>query len=275
MTYSEWTLADAARQIKVPTASDDKYSRGVLGIVTGSTDYPGAAVIGVEAALRTGVGMVRYLGPEVPRRLALARRPEIVTRQGRVQAWLLGSGIAAGARDAATVSRLTTAITQELPTVLDAGALELLGSAAGPTVITPHHGELSRMLGIDRSEITRDPAAWAARAADDLGVTVLLKGFRTHVADPYGTRLLVTSATSWTATAGTGDALGGILGSLLATHSAEIAATRGALAPLAATACVLHSLAAERASAGGPLTVLDLAAELSGVVARLLAAPLA
>lgn len=273
MTYSEWTLADAAGQIKVPTASDDKYSRGVVGIVTGSTDYPGAAVIGVEAALRTGVGMVRYLGPEVPTRLALARRPEIVTRQGRVQAWLLGSGIAAGARDAATVSRLTTAITQELPTVLDAGALELLGSAAGPTVITPHHGELARMLGIDRSEITRDPADWAARAADALGVTVLLKGFSTHIADPYGTRLLVTSATSWTATAGTGDALGGILGSLLATHCAEIAATRGALAPLAATACVLHSLAAERASGGGPFTVLDLAAELSGVVARLLAAP--
>ena len=273
MTYSEWTLADAAGQIKVPTASDDKYSRGVLGIVTGSADYPGAAVIGVEAALRTGVGMVRYLGPEVPTSLALARRPEIVTRPGRVQAWLLGSGIAAGARDAATANRLTTAIEQELPTALDAGALDLLGSTTGPTVITPHHGELARMLGIDRSEIAQDPAAWATRAADDLGVTVLLKGFRTHIADPYGSRLLVTSATSWTATAGTGDALGGILGSLLATHSAEITASRGALAPLAATACVLHSLAAERASGGGPFTVLDLASELSGVIARLLGIP--
>ncbi len=273
MTYSEWTLADAAGQIKVPTASDDKYSRGVLGIVTGSADYPGAAVIGVEAALRTGVGMVRYLGPEVPTSLALARRPEIVTRPGRVQAWLLGSGIAAGARDAATANRLTTAIEQELPTALDAGALDLLGSTTGPTVITPHHGELARMLGIDRSEIAQDPAAWATRAADDLGVTVLLKGSRTHIADPYGSRLLVTSATSWTATAGTGDALGGILGSLLATHSAEITASRGALAPLAATACVLHSLAAERASGGGPFTVLDLASELSGVVARLLGIP--
>lgn len=273
MTYSEWTPADAAVQIKIPTGSDDKYSRGVLGVVTGSTDYPGAAVIGVEAALRTGVGMVRYLGPEVPTRLALARRPEIVTRQGRVQAWLLGSGISAGARDAATANRLTTAIRQELPTVLDAGALDLVGSATGPTVISPHHGELARMLGIERSEIAEDPAAWAARAAADLGVTVLLKGFRTHIADPDGSRLLVTSATTWTATAGTGDALGGILGALLATHSAEIAARREALAQLAATACVLHSLAAERASGGGPFTVLDLAAELPGVVARLLAAP--
>jgi len=273
VTYSEWTLADAAGQIKVPTANDDKYSRGVLGIVTGSTDYPGAAVIGVEAALRTGVGMARYLGPEVPTGLALARRPEIVTRPGRVQAWLLGSGIAAGPRDAATANRLATAIEQELPTALDAGALDLLGSATGPTVITPHHGELARMLGIDRSEIAQDPAAWAARAAEELGVTVLLKGFRTHIADPYGSRLLVTSATSWTATAGTGDALGGILGSLLATHFAEIEASRGALAPLAATACVLHSLAAERASGGGPFTVLDLASELSGVVAGLLATP--
>ena len=61
-TFTHWTPSDAARFIAVPASDDDKYSRGVLGVVTGSAAYPGAAVLGVEAALHTGVGMVRYLG---------------------------------------------------------------------------------------------------------------------------------------------------------------------------------------------------------------------
>jgi len=62
--YLPWGADETKSQIAVPQPEDDKYSRGVLGVVTGSTMYPGAAVLGVEAALRTGVGMVRYLGPE-------------------------------------------------------------------------------------------------------------------------------------------------------------------------------------------------------------------
>ncbi len=69
---TEYTALDRrgmrAAQIAVPGQDDDKYTRGVLGVITGSTLYPGAAVLGVEAALRTGVGMVRYLGPERPGR---------------------------------------------------------------------------------------------------------------------------------------------------------------------------------------------------------------
>jgi NAD(P)H-hydrate repair Nnr-like enzyme with NAD(P)H-hydrate dehydratase domain len=84
--------------------------------------------------------------------------------------------------------------------------------------------------------------------------------------------LRVRSAPSWLATAGAGDALAGILGALLATHAERIAAEPEAVAPLAAAGAVLHGLAAERASAGGPLTVLDLAAALPGVIAGLLAA---
>src|SRR5688500_5470355 len=80
------------RAIAVPLEGDDKYSRGVLGVMTGSAQYPGAAVLGVEAALRTGVGMVRYVGPEPAKQLVLARRPEAVSGMGRVQAWLVGSG---------------------------------------------------------------------------------------------------------------------------------------------------------------------------------------
>jgi len=273
VTYTEWTPADAAQHIAAPLAGDDKYSRGVLGIRTGSTAYPGAAVLGVEAALRTGLGMVRYLGPELPTRLVLDRRPEVVTQPGRVQAWLLGSGLDAAQRDAPTAAALGSALAEALPTVLDAGALDLTGSHRAPLVITPHHGELARMLGTERAEIAADPGGWAARSAAELGVTVLLKGASTFVADPFGSRFVVTSTTAWTATAGAGDALGGILGALVATHSDDAATDDTALARLAASACVLHSRAAERASGGGPFTILDLAGALSGIVADLLAGP--
>src|SRR5918993_3549276 len=95
-----WTGEDAARALRKPTASDDKYSRGVVGLRTGSEAYPGAAVLGVEAAARTGVGMIRYLGPPAPSSLVLQRRPETVTADGRVQAWVIGSGTDAAARSA-------------------------------------------------------------------------------------------------------------------------------------------------------------------------------
>ncbi|MDO9591060.1 MAG: NAD(P)H-hydrate dehydratase, partial [Microcella sp.] len=85
--------ADVAALVRVPTAADDKYSRGVVGFVTGSTRYPGAAVLGVEAALRTGVGMARYLGPSRPTEMVLQQRAEAVVSEGRVQAWVVGSGI--------------------------------------------------------------------------------------------------------------------------------------------------------------------------------------
>jgi NAD(P)H-hydrate repair Nnr-like enzyme with NAD(P)H-hydrate dehydratase domain len=261
---------DAARQIAVPGQHDDKYSRGVLGVITGSDRYPGAAVLGVEAALRTGVGMVRYLGGERVSTLVLQRRPEAVTAEGRVQAWLVGSGMDHDGRDEQTVALSATAMAQALPTVLDGGALDLHESATGPVVVTPHYGELARVLDVAKERIVADPAAWARTAADQLGVTVLLKGHNTYVVGG-GLELVTTSAPTWLATAGAGDALGGILGALVATHTDEIAADPGALARLAATAAVVHGLAATRASRGGPLTVLDLAHEVSGTIAGLLA----
>jgi NAD(P)H-hydrate repair Nnr-like enzyme with NAD(P)H-hydrate dehydratase domain len=93
-----WMLQDAARVLRRPTPADDKYSRGVVGIRTGSDAYPGAAVLGVEAAWRAGVGMVRYLGPERATQLVLTRRPETVTADGRVQSWVIGSGMDAASR---------------------------------------------------------------------------------------------------------------------------------------------------------------------------------
>ena len=119
--------ADAAAWIAVPGPDDDKYSRGVLGLVTGSERYPGAAVLGAEAALHTGVGMLRYLGGA--RDAVLARRPEAVTAEGRVQAWVLGSGI--DPDDPLLGERMRAALAEGVPTVLDAGALDLAGDASG------------------------------------------------------------------------------------------------------------------------------------------------
>ncbi|MET0989814.1 MAG: ADP/ATP-dependent (S)-NAD(P)H-hydrate dehydratase [Glaciihabitans sp.] len=268
--YAPWTPEDAADFIAVPVPGDDKYTRGVLGVITGSAQYPGAAVLGVEAALHTGVGMVRYVGPKSVARYVLQRRPEAVASEGRVQAWLIGSGTDQASRSKAASRRMSRANAQGLPTILDGGALDLHDATTGPVVITPHYRELARVIGGTPEDIADDPASAAARAADTLGVTVLLKGHTSYIAAPDGIRLATSTAPSWLATAGAGDALGGILGALVATHSEQIAADTTQLAYLAASACALHGLAAERASAGGPFTILDLVGAVPQTIAHLL-----
>lgn len=258
-----WTPSDAADHIAVPAISDDKYSRGVLGVITGSDQYPGAAVLGVEAALHTGLGMLRYIGPTRATDLVLARRPEVVAGPGRVQAWLVGSGTSSSSAFS------LEAAASGLPLILDAGALSLHALATGPLILTPHYRELSRVLSVPVASIAGDPAHWAAAASTQLDATVLLKGHTTWVAGG-GIVLSVQSAPTWLATAGAGDALAGILGALVATHASAIAADATLLARLAATASLLHGLAATRAGAGGPLTILGLCAALPAVIADLL-----
>jgi hydroxyethylthiazole kinase-like uncharacterized protein yjeF len=274
--WRDWTVAETAAWIRLPVASDDKYSRGVLGVLTGSAEYPGAAVLGVEGAARTGLGMIRYLGDAAAAQLVLQRRPEIVTGSGRVQAWLLGSGMDASKRTGQLAGQLAEALGQGLPMVLDAGALDLLDSATGPTVLTPHFRELARLLSargetVSPDDIAELPAHWARAAADQLGVVVLLKGSTTYVAAPYGEGIRVPAGPPWVATAGAGDVLGGVLGALLASHSDRILETPELLAELAAAAAHLHGLAGARASAGGPIVALDIAEALPFTVAELLA----
>lgn len=279
------TTAEVAALLRVPAPHDDKYSRGVLGMITGSTRYPGAAVLGVEAALRTGVGMVRYLGPARAADLVLQRRPEAVTAEGRVQAWVLGSGMDAGATAveqgagdeaaAESAERMRAAFASGHPLVIDAGALDAVGAARGPAIITPHARELARLIGGDVAAVLADPERAARAAAEKLGVTVLLKGHATHVVAPGGPVLVARSATPWLATAGAGDALAGILGALVATHAAGGSANTGPLdlahlARLGAAAAVVHGLAAQRASSGGPVTVLDVCAAVPATLAALL-----
>src|SRR3712207_5213317 len=154
-SWAEWTAADTAGEYRIPEAGDDKYSRGVVGILTGSAQYPGAAVLGVEGAARTGAGMIRYLGDEGAARFVLQRRPEAVTAPGRVQSWVVGSGMDASKRTGELREQIDTALEQRLPVVLDAGALDLAEAASGPTVITPHHGELATLLTARGTDVDR------------------------------------------------------------------------------------------------------------------------
>ncbi|MCX7521116.1 NAD(P)H-hydrate dehydratase [Microbacterium sp. STN6] len=275
--WQVWSGDDAQAHIAVPLATGDKYSRGVLGVICGSARYPGAAVLSVEAAMRTGVGMVRYVGAKRPSTLVLQRRPEVVTGVGRVQAWLIGSGIDAESRSAKVTARIRSALADGVPVVLDAGALDLVGEATGPVIITPHFRELAVALDtvgerVDAHDIAREPARWAAHAADALGVTVLLKGSTTYVAAPSGVRLTTRTGSGWLATAGTGDVLGGVLGALVATHAERLGdAPATALAQLGATAAYVHGVAAARASRGGPIAALDVAEALPATLRALLA----
>ncbi|WP_282837032.1 ADP-dependent NAD(P)H-hydrate dehydratase [Microbacterium flavum] len=273
-----WTVAEAAAHLRRPTAADDKYSRGVVGVRTGSDRYPGAAVLGVEAAHRAGAGMVRYLGPDRATDLVLARRPETVAADGRVQAWVIGSGTDAAHRAPHETAALGALLAGEVPVVVDAGALDLVPrrSRQAPVVVTPHgseHARLRRDAGL--AEASGDRVRDAADTAAALGVAVLLKGAETIVATPSGWSRVVTAPTSWLAAAGTGDVLGGVLGAVVAAASAERTLDAEDLGPLAATASLVHGRAAARASAlrgGGPITALDVAGAVPLVIGELLSA---
>jgi NAD(P)H-hydrate repair Nnr-like enzyme with NAD(P)H-hydrate dehydratase domain len=261
--------ADAAAWITVPTGDTSKYRRGVLGVATGSAAYPGAAVMGVDAAVHTGLGMVRYVGPGRAADFVLARRPEVVTGVGRVQAWLVGSGISADSLDEldeTTRAGFAHASDDGVPVVVDAGAIPLVD--LGPlAVLTPHAGEAATLLGVSRDEVEGDPRGSALRAAEQTGSVVLLKGAETHVVTPDGgVRLVASSATPWLASAGAGDVLGGVLGALVAARAGVDQVGPEELAHLAAAAAVVHGVAARRASRGGPFPMTSLIEQLPGVV---------
>ncbi len=272
--WQQWTDQDARMFISVPTDYDDKYSRGVLGVIAGSTQYPGAAVMVCEGAMRTGVGMIRYLGPKRAATLVLTHRPEVVTEDGQVQAWVIGSGIDADRIGWRRELTIRAKIDQQVPVVLDAGGLSLLPRLRGPVLITPHYRELSSLLcasGItvtDR-EVKSEPKKWARFAADSLNVAVLLKGNISYVVSK-DREIELPSATTWLATAGTGDILAGILGALVATHAQEIAEQPEFLSGLAATGCFIHAKAAQLASAGGPITAMRITHAVPKIVSDLL-----
>lgn len=272
--WQNWTDQDARMYIAVPSEYDDKYSRGVLGVIAGSRQYPGAAVLVCESAMRTGVGMLRYLGPRDARQLVLTHRPEVVVQDGQVQAWAIGSGIDANRIGQRREESIRRKLDQGVPVVLDAGGLSFLPQKSGPVLITPHYRELSSLLNsigtkVAEIEVRNEPKRWGRFAADSLGVTVLLKGNITYVVSK-DCEIELPVAPAWLATAGTGDVLAGILGALVATHSKEIAEQPEFLSGLAATGSLIHSRAAELASNGGPISALGVTHAISKVISDLL-----
>ncbi len=265
---------DVAGLWPVPRAGDDKYRRGVLGVVAGSSGYPGAAVLTVAGALGAGCGMVRYLGPRRACENVIAAHPEVVASEGRVQAWLLGPGVT-GDKQSDRVRGILRGL-GDLPAVVDAGALGLLPPRLGPAVVlTPHAGELatlltSRGVAVDRAGVEAEPLRWAQEAQRLTGATVLLKGAVTVVVGPDEV-LSQAEAPSWLATAGAGDVLAGVLGALLAGHAEAVAADPALAARLAAVAALVHGRAAHAANPGGPVSASMVAAAVPGVVAGLLA----
>jgi hydroxyethylthiazole kinase-like uncharacterized protein yjeF len=246
---------DVAALLPVPGPSDHKYTRGVVGVRAGSETYPGAAVLCTSGAGTGLAGMVRYLGSAAD--AVRARHPEIVVSAGRVQAWVVGSGGDADAEQA-----LADALADGVPTVVDADALAHVVPGTPGVVLTPHAGELARMLGVEREEVEADQLGFARRAAREYDAVALLKGRRTLVARPDGRVRVTTSGVPWLAVAGAGDVLAGVVGSLLA----------AGLDPwdAASVGSWLHGAAAALASGGGPLSASAVADAVPEVVRELL-----
>lgn len=254
--------------------ADNKYSRGVVGFITGSEQYPGAAILGVSAAIRSGVGMVRYLGPAAVANRVLLVRPEIVTQVGSVDSWVLGSGVSDVAVESLEKIRSLLAKLPSMALVIDAGALALVepqmfeGSLA---ILTPHLGEAKKLataLGCPFDVETAEPEMLSKYLVESTGATVVLKGHRTLIADIRGVEAQPASPTVL-ATAGTGDVLAGLLGALCAINAEQIASGQVSLFDVAKVAVAVHSLAAEIASAGAPIAALDVADAIGKAVAKL------
>ncbi|MEU0289345.1 NAD(P)H-hydrate dehydratase [Streptomyces sp. NPDC006147] len=258
--------ADVARLLPVPAAESDKYRRGVVGVAAGSARYPGAAVLAVAGALRGGAGAVRYVGPAGE--AVIARHPETLVSDrgpkhaGRVQAWVVGPG---AGDDAATVGEVLAA---DVPVLIDADGLRLaeVGAVRGrraPTLMTPHAGEAAALLGVEREEVEAGRLAAVRELAGRYGATVLLKGSTTLVAsagrggagEGAGVVRVNPTGTPWLATAGSGDVLSGLGGSLLAAGLPAMDA--------GSVAAYLHGLAGRFAAEGAPVTAEDVAGRIA------------
>lgn len=273
---------DVAALWPVPGPDDDKYTRGVVGIVAGGESYTGAAVLAVTAAAEAGAGMVRYVGPSGPTALVQAQIPEAVHGPGRVEAWVVGPGLDphpyetddADGASTTQVAAAREALASPEPCVVDAGGLDLLdGPRAGAgarTLLTPHAGELARLLtrldgqALEASEVVADPLRYARRAARLLHATVLLKGSITYVVSPSNDLPVraQADAPAWLATAGAGDVLAGLAGALLAAGLDPLDA--GSLASL------VQGASAHERNPGGPVRALGVAHAIPRTVAQLM-----
>lgn len=220
-----------------PGPDSDKYSGGVVGIIAGDEDYPGAGVLACAGAVRATSAMVRYIG--AARDHVIRAHPEVVTHPdldhaGQVQAWVFGPGAGTGAVQTGQLRQL---LGYEQPLLIDADGLTILAGSpelqallrrrSAPTVLTPHRGEFERIAVALRREgqlipdSAADPIGAALALATNLHCCVLLKGRFTVVATSDYV-YVVNAGHSWSATPGSGDVLSGVIGAHLAQSYAEL-----------------------------------------------------
>ena len=175
----------SSRFVQAPAFDDDKYARGVVGLVAGSDTYPGAGLLATRGALAAGVGMVRLNSTRRVQDLVLAAEPGVVMVGGRIQAALIGPGLDEDRReDALELAQFCGQ--SSVPLVIDAWALDLIPELADTinpetTVLTPHHGEAARLLTrlgtpTKRDEVAAAPLRYANLLHDATGCHVVLKG---------------------------------------------------------------------------------------------------
>jgi ADP-dependent NAD(P)H-hydrate dehydratase / NAD(P)H-hydrate epimerase len=238
---------DVLRLVPRRKEGDNKYTAGSVLVVGGSRGLTGAACLAAEAAFRADAGYVAVAAPEesLPvlevRLLEAVKRPleQVDEAAERAGALALGPGLGEGREE--LVRRLLDE--RDLPAVVDADGLRGLQplERAAPTVLTPHEGELGRLLDEESSWVKAHRLAAVRRAAEHFRCVVLLKGPDTLVAAPGSGVLVVSLGTPALATAGTGDVLTGIIGAFLAKGlEASLAAAAGAAAQHLAAASVEH-----------------------------------
>jgi hydroxyethylthiazole kinase-like uncharacterized protein yjeF len=265
--------AAVLRELPSRGAESHKYNAGVVLVIAGGSKYPGAGVLAVRGAQRAGAGYVTALTS--PEAVALIRgaAPEAI-----VQRWEAGLPVAALSRSTALVvgpglgddvhapGLVYAALGSGKPMVLDADGLAPFGGIpedlrrGAPLIITPHAGELGKLLGRTSTEISAARLDSAREAAERTGAVVVLKGDDTIIAGPDGLVAINDLAAPALATAGTGDVLAGAIGALLAAGvDAFTAASAGVL---------LHAragrLAALRHGGHDGIVALDVAELLPG-----------
>lgn len=293
--------ADAllARGFRPPDAH--KYRAGHVGVFGGTRGKVGAAVLAATGALRAGAGLVTVASfPEVCDALdgrvleAMTARLDRDALESSIAAALdrravavVGPGL--GLDEAALAVASAIALEAPLPVVVDADALsafagraEELARAAGPRVLTPHTGELARLVGASPAALERDRFGAARALAETTRAIVVLKGPHTVIAHPEGELRFVLGAIPALATAGAGDVLAGVLGALLAARSKDAdtsraaaldrafeAACAGAFVHLRAARLALSRLAPGEIAVDRGLIASDLVAALPRALAEL------
>ena len=218
------TAVDVAPLFPPRPAAAHKGTFGTLAVVGGARGMAGAAALAARAALRSGAGKVVVIAEEASRDAVHGLVPEATTASALLapppSAVAVGPGLGTG--DVAR-SLIEAALATDVPAVVDAdglnllaGRLESVAARSAPTVLTPHPGEASRLLGVPTGAVVRDPERAARRVAFLSGAVVVLKGFRSVVASRDGRTARVLAGNPGMATGGAGDVLTGVVGALLA-----------------------------------------------------------